>query len=45
MVMFVTLRSAEPVFVMVKVWLVFVPTATEPKLFVTPLTRFVPAGC
>ena len=46
MVMPEMVRSAEPLFVMVKVWLVLVPTATEPKLLVAALlTRFVPAGC
>ena len=39
-------RLALPVFVMVKVRLLLVPTAVEPKLLVpTPLTRFVPRGC
>ena len=46
MVIFETVRFALPVFVMVKVRLVLVPTATKPKLLVpTPLTRFVPRGC
>ena len=40
------MRFAVPVFVMVKVWLVLLPTATEPKLLVlTPLVRLVPRGC
>ena len=39
-------RSAVPLFVMMKVRLVLVPTSTEPKLLLpTPLTRFVPRGC
>ena len=46
MVMPETVRLAEPLFVMVKMWLVLVPTTTEPKLLVAALlTRLVPAGC
>ena len=40
------MRFELPIFLMVKVRLVLVPTATEPKsLVLTPETRFVPGGC
>ena len=39
-------RLALPEFVIVKVWLVLVPRATEPKPLVPmPLVRLVPTGC
>ena len=38
-------RLAVPVFVMVKVRLVLVPTTTEPKSLLPPLARLKPRGC